>query len=324
MQALKETNVDCDNGLKNYLRNYAKAVESLIVMEATMISPLDTSSEVGLLQKLNMINDNEDFDRFLKSNNLGERINMEPIPDYVPENTINLNETPNIPGTLNRHYSVSSSFSFVPDSNYNPIPPARQDFFYFGGNLIHMMMIDPEQEPIPKIVRNLVQYIEQTSFREEGLYRISGAAAQINQLKSLLDKNPDYPLEDIVTDCHTVTGCLKLFFRELNDSLFPASSVDKFMQAAKVSDPRLRLIQIHEQVNLLHDAHYATLKYILSHLWKVAHFEQHTKMNDFSLGIVWGPTLIRGAPNSEEMRLQSLIIEILIANYDHIFDIDGE
>jgi hypothetical protein len=65
-----------------------------------------------------------------------------------------------------------------------------------------------------------------------------------------------------------LTGALKLYFREMPDSLLPKSMYHTFMDAARIEDERLRLISIHELINQLHDAHYATLQRLIGHLWK--------------------------------------------------------
>jgi hypothetical protein len=85
----------------------------------------------------------------------------------------------------------------------------------------------------------------------------------------------------------------------------------------------MRLIQIHEIVNSLHDANYATLKYLVCHLAQVSTFEADNKMNEANLGIVWGPTLIdSGKVDTIDLKYSSMVIEIIISNYDQIFDIE--
>jgi hypothetical protein len=90
-----------------------------------------------------------------------------------------------------------------------------------------------------------------------------------------------------------------------------------------MEDPRMRLIQIHEIINSLHDANYATLKYLTCHLAKIATFEEDNKMNEANLGIVWGPTLIdSGKVDAVDLKFSSLVVEVIIANYDQIFDLE--
>lgn len=91
-----------------------------------------------------------------------------------------------------------------------------------------------------------------------------------------------------------------------------------------IEEPTSKLIHIHEIINELHDANYATLKYLILHLSKVAALEGENKMSPANLGIVWGPTLIDsgGIPDPNDLKHQSKIIEIVISKFDHIFETD--
>ena len=57
-----------------------------------------------------------------------------------------------------------------------------------------------------------------------------------------------------------------MFFRELPDPLFPRSIYGQLIAAARIEDTRMRLIQVHELVNTLPDANYATLRFLAHHL----------------------------------------------------------
>jgi Rho GTPase-activating protein RGD1 len=59
-----------------------------------------------------------------------------------------------------------------------------------------------------------------------------------------------------------------MFFRELPDPLFPRQMYRQIIEAAKIEDVRMRLIQIHEHVNTLPDTNYATLRLLTQHLSK--------------------------------------------------------
>ena len=69
-------------------------------------------------------------------------------------------------------------------------------------------------------------------------------------------------------DVNNITSLLKLWFRELPDPLFPQSSYQHFMNAARIENDRMRVLGLHTIINDLPDAHYATLKYIMCHLDK--------------------------------------------------------
>jgi Rho GTPase-activating protein RGD1 len=77
---------------------------------------------------------------------------------------------------------------------------------------------------------------------------------------------------------------------------------------AENDDNRLRQIRLHEQVNDLPDANYATLRYFMGHLYKygqhrvlalpahsapdrIVQYASHNSMSAGNLAIVFGPTL---------------------------------
>ncbi|KAJ2994462.1 hypothetical protein HDV02_001557 [Globomyces sp. JEL0801] len=303
--ALKETNDDCDEGLQKYLVKYAKCVESLVMVEATTLSPLDQSKEVGLLKTVQLINNKEDFQGFVDSYGLQKK----PV-DKSEHSYVSYGKT--LP--VISPYTASGSPAAIPYTSAS--------CNYFGSDLVSLMESSPDQQPVPYIVINCTDYIEASGLSQEGLYRMSGSGTQLQAIRAALDKDPQFPLEDIVTDIHTVTGVIKLFFRELSEPLFPKNMYNSLIDASKEEDSRIRLIKIHELVNELHDANYATLKHLAGHLSRVASFAEDNKMNEVNLGIVWGPTLIdSGAgPDPMNMKYASRVVEVIISNFDHIFD----
>jgi hypothetical protein len=86
VRALKETNADCDEGLSKYLIKYAKCIESLVMVEATMVSPLE-ESEPGLLQIIEKIDNHADFNEFLTSHLGKERLNKQDH-EYISYNVL--------------------------------------------------------------------------------------------------------------------------------------------------------------------------------------------------------------------------------------------
>ncbi|KAI8891900.1 hypothetical protein BC833DRAFT_613084 [Globomyces pollinis-pini] len=305
IRALKETNDDCDEGLQKYLVKYAKCVESLVMVEATTLSPLDQSKEVGLLKTVQLINNKEDFQGFVDSYGLQKK----PV-DKSEHSYVSYGKT--LP--VISPYTASGSPAAIPYTSAS--------CNYFGSDLVSLMESSPDQQPVPYIVINCTDYIEASGLSQEGLYRMSGSGTQLQAIRAALDKDPQFPLEDIVTDIHTVTGVIKLFFRELSEPLFPKNMYNSLIDASKEEDSRIRLIKIHELVNELHDANYATLKHLAGHLSRVASFADDNKMNEVNLGIVWGPTLIdSGAgPDPMNMKYASRVVEVIISNFDHIFD----
>lgn len=95
----------------------------------------------------------------------------------------------------------------------------------FGCNLEYVEK-DGYYKEIPKFVVECVKYLEiESNLRTSGIYRISGNKTIMDALKKKLnDKKPPkkesskyFCLQE--QDVHTLTGLLKMFFRELNPPL---------------------------------------------------------------------------------------------------------
>lgn len=74
---------------------------------------------------------------------------------------------------------------------------------------------------------------QQTYLKTVGLYRKLGSHIQIQKSRTILDNGVDMPeIQDVTSDIHVMTGLLKLFFRELPDSLLPKSFCNAFIDAS--------------------------------------------------------------------------------------------
>ncbi|KAI8904716.1 hypothetical protein EDD86DRAFT_277914 [Gorgonomyces haynaldii] len=309
VRGLKETIDDCDNGLQRFLGKYAHVVETFMVQEASLISPLEGSNDLGLIATLNQVDTLQDFSDFVGGVLQGKRTVDKSDHSYVRPSVVSL-EVPPSPA-ITTTVDIPSPVSLQP-------PPMQS----FGINLEQLMALDPDESPVPKLVENVVKYIEKNDLASEGLYRISGSGAQIAKIRTVLGRNPSADLTSVVDDVHAAAGLLKLFFRELPDPVFPRGMYLQLIEAARIEDERMRLIQVHELVNSLSDANYATLRFLVFHLAKVAAQQEKNKMSEFNLGIVWGPTLIDSSspPDPSELTLQSKVVETILLHYAQIFD----
>lgn len=197
----------------------------------------------------------------------------------------------------------------------------------FGSKLTDLCK--KEKILVPKFVKDCITSIERRGLDQDGLYRVSGNIAEIQKLRINIDNmstNSHYNLDDECWDIHTLTGTLKLFFRELKEPLFPFNKFEKFMEVAKCefrmkSDERLR--NYKELIYSFPKCHRETLKDLLQHLRKVISHSQQNRMQAQNIAIVFGPTLMWPeieAPNlAITMAYQNRIVEFLLLEYENIF-----
>ena len=126
----------------------------------------------------------------------------------------------------------------------------------------------------------MTQLIEEKGLQSDGLYRVSGNLSSIQKIRCSVDAGSYPSLKHTIfyvlitdkygpllneTDVHVLSGTLKMFFRELSESLFPPSSTKEFLSAAKLSG-KARLIKFDSLIKELPQENRETLKHLLKHL----------------------------------------------------------
>merc|ERR1719384_371271 len=78
-----------------------------------------------------------------------------------------------------------------------------------------------EKRAVPFIVTSCVREVERRGISEVGIYRVSGSTPDVAKLKKAYESNP-YEAEQMLKECdvHSVAGTLKLYLRDLPESLF--------------------------------------------------------------------------------------------------------
>ncbi|KAI8802664.1 hypothetical protein BJ742DRAFT_714935 [Cladochytrium replicatum] len=304
LRMLKETNDECDQGIQTQLNRFAQQMETAMMSEATTISPLDQATP-GILGIINLINNRDDFDGFVKS--------------YLQ----------------NSKQHQKGDLAYQQYTMAIPVPTNGPQNFVFGVDLAEQL--ERDNLTVPLVVSKCIEVIERNNgMRTVGLYRVSGQTSVVQQIRASFNKNAEATnVEQLMGgEVNNVTSALKLFFRELPDPLIPRANYHQFVQAAQHRDPNARLVAIHELINSLSDYSYATLQALMLHLWKVQSHEFETKMNAQNLSIIWGPTLLDapktemismatmpGSVGAEEIKHQSMVIETILSNFEHIFEV---
>jgi hypothetical protein len=226
------------------------------------------------------------------------------------------------PGSQN-----NASAAVSPEQPATGFPPgtSHQTMPSYGTPLD--VLLDFEEVTVPRVVFQCVRAVDAFGVEVEGIYRTSGNATQIQEIKRLFDRDsgavdllrPNKQLNDI----HSVASALKLYFRELPDPLLTKEFHREFIEAAKIDDDVQRRDSIHATINKLPDSNYTTLRYLILHLYRVQEREAINRMSIGNLGIVWGPTLMATDYNNVgDMAIQGRILETILLNAYVIFDAD--
>ncbi|KAI8375018.1 Rho GTPase activation protein [Choanephora cucurbitarum] len=208
---------------------------------------------------------------------------------------------------------------------------------HFANNKIFGVSLEQQAEMaedmVPDILKQCATVVEKYALSSVGIYRLSGTSSKIQRLKYKFENGDPNPIsEEDLSDINNVTGVLKLWFRELPDPLFPSATYHQFLEAAKLTDDRSRVIGLHTIINELSDAHYATLKYLMCHLHKVQSYQRFNKMGAANLATIFGLTLMSNESGSQmqmaiqdnqrfaESQLQAKVVQTILENYTEIFE----
>ncbi|KAH0838640.1 hypothetical protein J3R83DRAFT_6965 [Lanmaoa asiatica] len=172
---------------------------------------------------------------------------------------------------------------------------------------------------MPKIVRICIQEVDERGLESEGIYRVSGRHAIVQDLQHKIErKEAAFKFNRLTDDVYAVSSLLKLYLRELPEPLF------KYPLADRIEHPEGRgdsspIAQMRSKIRRLPAIHRETLRAIVEHLARVAAFSEKNKMDVRNLAIVFGTVifgeedipkggdLLSSVQNSKDMRMDDLI-----------------
>ncbi|XP_072274219.1 rho GTPase-activating protein 15 [Pyxicephalus adspersus] len=181
-----------------------------------------------------------------------------------------------------------------------------------------------ENSTVPHFVRTCIEAVEKRGLNADGLYRVSGNLSTIQKLRFIVNQEEKLNLDDSQwEDIHVVTGALKMFFRELSEPLFPRSFFEQFVEAIRIQDNDLQVKTMRNLVKQLPPPNHNTMKTLFEHLRKIVINASTNLMSTQSLGIVFGPTLLRPESDTGSMAVcmvyQNQIVEHMITKFEDIF-----
>jgi len=184
---------------------------------------------------------------------------------------------------------------------------------------------------VPLFVEKCISVIEANGLDSVGIYRLSGNAGLINELREKVDQDiSKVNFANPTTydgDLNVVTGLLKSYFREMAEPLMTFQFYDSFIAAGRLEDYNDKMYSIQHVISLLPDVNYKTLKYLAEHLARIAEKEEENKMAPANLAIVFGPNLLRPKEESaltmmSDMNIKCAVIEAIVQQPAWMFSIE--
>lgn len=169
---------------------------------------------------------------------------------------------------LGHDLSLSVSLKYLSQSQTLQRCSANLSAVLFGAPLASVCK--REGRSIPLLVTSCIQEIESRGMSEEGLYRISGLAMDIDELKDEFEKNPASADSHKVktADINVLTSIVKMFFRSLPDPLFTEALYTSFAEGIGLADPDAKDSCLLALVRRLPEQNFCTVVFLLQHLIK--------------------------------------------------------
>ncbi|XP_026770293.3 rho GTPase-activating protein 23 isoform X4 [Pangasianodon hypophthalmus] len=179
---------------------------------------------------------------------------------------------------------------------------------------------------VPLIVETCCSLVEEMGLEYTGIYRVPGNNAMVSTLQDQLNKGMEInTAEERWQDLNVISSLLKSFFRKLPEPLFTDDKYNDFIYANRLEDAGDRLKTMRKLVRDLPDHCYHTLKFLISHLKRVADHSEKNKMEPRNLALVFGPTLVRTSEDNmtdmvTHMPDRYKIVETLILHHAWFFN----
>jgi len=171
------------------------------------------------------------------------------------------------------------------------------------------------------VFRLLIDWIYKNAIEVEGIFRISGELPPVKELREKFDYD-DY-IVLVQDDPHVISGALKLYLRESDNSLITRELFTDFIAVSDMSDDEA-IAQLKISIEKLPQEHRWILIYLC---WLLNEIRQKEKVNLMTLQnivIVFGPTVMRnpdptGAMDFNIISQQSKVLTHILEHFNQIF-----
>uniref|UniRef100_A0A672Q5W5 SLIT-ROBO Rho GTPase activating protein 3 n=1 Tax=Sinocyclocheilus grahami TaxID=75366 RepID=A0A672Q5W5_SINGR len=180
-------------------------------------------------------------------------------------------------------------------------------------------------QPIPLVVESCIRYINLYGLQQQGIFRVPGSQVEVNDIKNSFERGED-PLVDDQSDhdINSVAGVLKLYFRGLENPLFPK---ERFLDLISTISEAHHIQQI---IVTLPRTIIIVMRYLFAFLNHLSQYSDENMMDSYNLAICFGPTLMPIPDGQDPVACQAHVNEVIktiIVHHEVIFpsprELDG-
>ncbi|KAM7006862.1 SLIT-ROBO Rho GTPase-activating protein 2 isoform 5-T5 [Tautogolabrus adspersus] len=178
-------------------------------------------------------------------------------------------------------------------------------------------------EAIPLMVESCIRFISRHGLQHEGIFRVSGSQVEVNDIKNSFERGED-PLagDQNDHDMDSIAGVLKLYFRGLDQALFPKEVFHDVISCVSMESLQERAVHIKKVLQSLPSKTLIVMRYLFSFLNHLSQYSEENMMDPYNLAICFGPTLMSVPEGHDQVSCQAHVNELIktiIIHHDTIF-----
>ncbi|XP_031424281.1 SLIT-ROBO Rho GTPase-activating protein 3 isoform X1 [Clupea harengus] len=197
-----------------------------------------------------------------------------------------------------------------PQKLRKPRPRSVYNHKLFNGNM--ETFIKDSGQPIPVVAESCIRYINLYGLQQQGIFRVPGSQLEVNDIKNSFERGED-PLVDDQNDhdINSVAGVLKLYFRGLENPLFPKERFLDLISTVKLECSAERAHHIQQIVVTLPRAIIIVMRYLFAFLNHLSGYSDENMMDPYNLAICFGPTLMPIPDGQDPVSCQAQVNEVI-------------
>ncbi|XP_060779651.1 SLIT-ROBO Rho GTPase-activating protein 1 isoform X5 [Neoarius graeffei] len=216
-----------------------------------------------------------------------------------------------------------------PKPLWRPRPRSVFNIKLFNGNL--EAFIKDSGQVIPRIVESCIRFINLYGLQHQGIFRVSGSQVEVNDIKNSFERGND-PLTDDEDnhDINSVAGVLKLYFRGLENPLFPKDRFNDLISCIRIDNLYERALYIRKILLTVPRSVLIVMRYLFAFLNHLSQYSDENMMDPYNLAICFGPTLMPTPDTQDQVSCQAHVNEVIktiIIHHETIFpdtkELDG-
>ncbi|XP_064778293.1 rho GTPase-activating protein 4-like isoform X2 [Oncorhynchus masou masou] len=198
-------------------------------------------------------------------------------------------------------------------------PSVQYTHKLFTGDMLSFIQASGQE--IPVVVESCIRFINLNGLHHEGIFRVPGSQGKVNSLRDAFERGED-PVADSRCDLDSVAGVLKLYFRTLENPLFPRDSTAQLLEYAQIDNETERAAKLKSVISSYPPPVCTIMRYLFAFLHHVSQYSDENMMQPYNLAVCFGPSLLRGAQDDDVVTLQPQInslVKSIILQHESIF-----